>query len=346
MERTPKEIHLGLANGLIPDSVPISRFGNPDSPTAAVGAMELQWGDCSFMFAGGEPRTAWDDIWGVPHVANPETGYAGIPKPGVYILEDVSKWDKVVKFPDIDTNIDWEAKAKADLANIDRSQKAVSTMCGFMPFQQLMALMGFSEGLSALYEEPESVKELLNYMADYFVPILENTVEHYQPDLISLLDDTASKYAPFFSVGMYQEFFRPIYERLTAKAVERGAYIDFHNCGRCEDFVPDMIDFGVRYWNPAQTENDLVKIKSEHKNFVISGGWDFVPEGEVTEEQVRQSVRDTIDKYAPGGSYIFGGGFLGTADEREKAMQINGWVSDEAQIYGKDYYKKRGESNI
>jgi hypothetical protein len=348
MERTPKEIYLGLANGEIPDSVVVSMFGGPDAPTAPVGPMELQWGDCSFMFAGGEPRTAWEDIWGVPHVANKETGYAGIPKPGVHILEDVTKWDKVVKKPSIDTNIDWEARAKADLEKIDRSKVALSTMCGFMPFQQLMALMGFSEGLCALYEEPESVKELLNYMADFYVPVLEKTVEYYRPELISLLDDTASKYAPFFSVGMYKEFFRPIYERLSKKAVESGAYVDFHNCGKCEDFVQDMTEFGVRYWNPAQTENDLAKIKAEHKNFVICGGWDFVPnpDEELTEEIVRASVRDSIDKYAPGGSYVFAGGYLGTADDREKAMQVNAWVTDEAQKYGKDFYKKRGESTM
>ena len=42
-----------------------------------------------------------------------------------------------------------------------------------MPFQQLIAFMGFTEGLIAMHEEPEAVKELLHYMADFYVPIIE-----------------------------------------------------------------------------------------------------------------------------------------------------------------------------
>jgi uroporphyrinogen-III decarboxylase len=202
--------------------------------------------------------------------------------------------------------------------------------------------MGFNEGLVAMAEEPESVKELLNFMCDWYVPIVEKSIEYYKPDLLSLGDDTASKYSTFFSVQMYRDIFKPIYSRLTKLAQERDIMVEFHNCGKCEAFIPEMIDFGVHYWNPAQTDNDLVGIKAKYKNFAIVGGWDFVPNPEVpiTEDLVKSSVRESIDKYAPGGGYAFLGGYLGQADQAEEAAQVNKWVSEEAEAYGSTFYDK------
>jgi len=349
-ELTSKEKYLGLYQGYIPDDVPLMMPYPGEAPaTAMAGPMDLMMGEAAKVFAaamgggdGGPPPTSWHDIWGVPYVANAETGYGGLPEPGKFLFDDITKWDKYVKKPDIDTNIDWEARAAADTANIDRSQTAVSCGVGLMPFEQIMAFMGFTEGLCALVEEEEACIELLNFLCDYFVPIVEKEVEYYKPDILGIGDDSASKYAPFFSVSTYQKVFKPIYARLFKPAVDRGLPVDFHNCGKCEAFVPDMVDLGVRFWNPAQTENDLMGIKEKYDNFVICGGWDFVPQagGVVTEEEIRESVRASIDKYAPGGRYVFLGGYLGQAQDRDFTMQVNGWVMDEAQKYGKGWYLK------
>ena len=48
-----------------------------------------------------------------------ETGYASIPEPGNFILDDITKWRDVIKAPEV-PDVDWEAMAKADFekANI------------------------------------------------------------------------------------------------------------------------------------------------------------------------------------------------------------------------------------
>jgi len=308
-----------------------------------VGELFRAEGQGGFMWQGeGDPPTAWNDIWGAPWIANFETGWQGLPRPYDFILEDVTKWDKVVKKPNKDLNIDWAARSKADLDKIDRTQSAVSIGTGMGPFTQLIAFTGFTNGLLALHEEPEAVKELLNFITDWYVPIVEKHIEYYKPDLLGIGDDTASKYSTFFSVEMYRDIFKPIYQRLTKMAQERDIMVEFHNCGKCEAFIPDMIDFGVHYWNPAQTENDLLGIKAKYKNFAICGGWDFVPpvDQPITEELVKKSVRDAIDKLAPGGGYAFGGGYLGRADQKEEAAKINQWVQEEATSYGSTFYEK------
>ncbi|MCL1803835.1 MAG: veratrol--corrinoid protein metyltransferase [Eubacteriaceae bacterium] len=343
MARTPKEMYIGLAKGEWPDYV----MGNP-KPEDAYSAMVSPYP--LYMPPGmsfGSPRPKeYTDLWGVQYVTDEITGI-GISKPNVYVLEDIVHWDRYIKKPEAPADFDWEAFTKDQLKDIDRDQKLVSLMFSPQaPFQQIMNFMGFTEGLSAMYEEPESFLELLDYLLGFYLPIVEKGVEYYKPDDLSIPDDTASRYAPFFSVDAFKKFFKPYYARLAKVMTDRGGTVTFHNCGKCEAFVPDMIDFGVKYWNPAQTDNDLETIIDNHwqqDGFVCCGGWDFVPEDyhKVTEEQIRQSVRDSIDKYAPHGGYVFGGGFLGMQANPERSAQINGWVQDEVYAYGRTFYSKK-----
>lgn len=283
------------------------------------------------------------DIWGVSYVANEETGYAALPEPNNFILEDIDDWEKIIKAP-VKPEVDWEAKAKEDLeaANVDRNETAIMLSAGFSPFQLLMAFMGFNEGLCALYESPDTVKDLLGYILDFYMPIIENAVEYYKPDILYLSDDTASKYNPFFSPEVYKDIFKPLYAAMAKPANDRGIPIQFHNCGRCEDFVEDMVDFGVRYWDPAQPNNDILGLKEKFKGkLTVCGCWDWMPPDtwpEVSEEYVREGVRQTIDKYAPNGGYAFCGAALGRAGDTVIA-QVNKWVKDEVYHYGMDYYK-------
>jgi hypothetical protein len=153
-------------------------------------------------------------------------------------------------------------------------------------------------------------------------------------------DDTATRRNPFFSVGMYKDIFKPIYQRLAKPFTDKGIWVEFHNCGRCEDFVPDMCDFGVKAWDPAQTDNDLVAAKTKN-DISILGGYDFVPpaNGVITEEIVRQSARDTFAKYAPGGRYAWLGHVMTESGDPNDILW-NGWLMDEVAKLAENYYDK------
>ncbi len=340
-QRTPKENYLGLGYGIQPDYVPIyTMFGEgPHGETATKSCGPRVFPMDYF----GKPEG--NDMWGVPYVANAETGFASIPKPGAFILDDITKWSEVVKAPAMPEGIDWELMAQRDYekANIDRTQSAVMMNAGLMPFEQVMAFMGFNEGLCAFFEEPDYVKELIHYMVDFVLPVIENGIEYYKPDILYILDDTATQSNPFLSVEMYRDILKPAYAKMTKLAMERGIPVQFHNCGRCEDFIDDMIDFGVRFWDPAQTSNDLLGIQEKYKGKIaVCGGWDYNPGRpwrDVPEEEVRQSVRDSLDRFAPGGQYAFCGGAL-TEFGDEAGRIVNGWVQDEAYNYGRNFYNK------
>jgi uroporphyrinogen-III decarboxylase len=213
---------------------------------------------------------------------------------------------------------------------------------GLMPFQQFIAFMGFTNGLMAMVEEPEAVKELLHFMTDVYMPVVQAAVDYYEPDMLYLLDDTATNLNPFISTAMFRDILKPVYKRLTQPAVDRGIPIQFHNCGRCEDFIDDMLDIGTTIWDPAQVTNDLAAIKNKYgRRFAMAGGF-WMPVrawADYREDEVRQAVRDCIDRYAPGGGFLFAGGVGGIGAD-PAAMTVNGWVQEEAYRYGRDYYLK------
>ena len=99
-----------------------------------------------------------------------------------------------------------------------------------------------------------------------------------------------------------------------------------------------MLDFGVKYTDPAQETNDLLDIqKKYHGKLCLVGGWDWdhhIPENwpDFDEEEIRQGVRDSIDKYGPQGGYAFGGGVPGMMDA---ARRVNEIVRDEVHWYGR-----------
>ena len=338
---TMKDNFLRLLRNEMPESVPIHTMGimenHGESPYKLVGP---------FLFD--ETRLVpvpggYTDIWGVRLVTNKETGFGCIPEPGNFILKDITKWRDVIKRPEMPEHIDWEAMARKDekVFNWNPEKNARMGVIGMMPFQSLMEFMGFNEGLLAMAEEPEECFTLLDYMADLYVPIVEAAVNYYDLDCIYLLDDTATKYNPFISVDMYREILKPIYIKLTKPAVDRGIPVQFHNCGRCEAFIPDMLDFGVKILEPLQTQNHLDDIKKTYAGkLIMAGCYDWNPPVDwphVDEEKIRQEVRDMVDRFAPGGGYIASAGSIAAAGD-EVMAKVNMWCADELYHYCQDYY--------
>ena len=335
---TEKENYFKILRGEQPEWLPKFSFGGPPgtiSPTAMVSPQILSYSRMT--------REASKDIWGVNYVPVEDAGGAKLPEPGNFILKDIRQWRDVIKAPDI-SDCDFEGDAKKDLEKIDRTQTAVVYDLNASFFQLLMSFMGFNEGLCAMFEEPDEVKALMEYVSGFTAEINEKCIPLYKPDVVSLIDDTATWKNPFISVEMYQDLIKPYHARHVKIGTDIGCFADVHNCGRCEDFIEDWLDMGISAWNPAQVTNDLVGIKKKYGNrLVLCGCWDSqgrLNDPGVTEDEVKQAVYDTIDKFAPGGGYMFSGGFLGATGD-ESIVQKNKWVNEAYEAYGRDYYSKK-----
>jgi len=284
------------------------------------------------------------DIFGVEYEPTDSTGGQALPKPGKFILEDITKWRDVIKVPSLE-GVDWQAMAKKATEHIDRNESAVSFGVGGGYFLQITNFMGFTEGMCAMQEEPEACLELIEYLATFYETVADNLVDYIKPDIWNIGDDNTTAKGPFISLEMYRKLFKPYQMRAVKPAIERGLPINMHDCGRCEDFIEDWLDFKVSCWNPAQVTNDLVGIKKKYGNkLVLNGCWDSQgPAGwpDAPEELVRQAVRDCIDTYAPGGGFCFWASVYGPKDDPavyNKAL----WVTDEFNKYGRTFYKRQG----
>jgi len=342
---TPKENFLKLAGGGHPEYVPYFTFmGNEPVPEIAtkMAAPNI------FVPNPPNPDGSYTSPWGVTNYPNEATAGSSMPEPDVFILDDITKWADVIKKPVIKDDLSFaafEAMAKADFERIglDRDECALRTGFGFGPWMSLISFMGFEGAMVSMAEEPEAVKELFDWMASLYEPYLTYVLDAYKPDIWTLTDDISTERYPFFSLDMFRDLYRPYYERFSKLAVERGIPVMFHICGFIEPFIPDFIEMGVKYVEPAQETNDIMALKEKYPNQMsYLGAFDWgkhVPKDypNYDPEAMRQDIRDCIDRYSPGGAFgtlIWPVSYVGDPyiDDLKKLC----W--NEAYEYGKKVY--------
>jgi hypothetical protein len=114
-----------------------------------------------------------------------------------------------------------------------------------------------------------------------------------------------------------------------------------HDCGHCEAFIDDWMDFGITSWNPAQTSNDLKAIKQKYgRKLIIAGGWDSqrtAGYGVLDDETLREILMKYVDDLAPNGGFVFSAFVMGPRDANgHSKMDV---VNDVYENYAKNYYK-------
>ena len=342
---TPKDNFLKLAGGGHPEYVPYYTFmGNEPIPETS--SRGLPTG----IFKQG---TRNDDgsttsIWGVTNYPNRETAGSSMPEPNVFILEDIRKWGDVIRKPESDLirddlNFEEMYKEALERTGIDRTQTAVRGGLAFGPWMTLFSFMGFEGALCAMAEEPEYVKEMFDWMTSLQKPYIEKVLDVFKPDIVGLTDDTCTERGPFFSVPMYRDVIKPYYELFAKPAMNRGIPIIFHICGNCEPFIPEMIDFGVKYIEPAQDCMDILALKEKYKgqmSYLGCHDWGkHLPKNypDYDKEEVLADVRATIDKYSPGGA--FGTLIWPVSYEGDPHIEdLKSLIWNECYRYGKEVY--------
>lgn len=328
MPITPKENYLMMLRGEIPEFVPAFYI-----PAGESIAEEL-------IAPVSAPNGPVVTPYGVTYVGSEDNNWGALPKPGEILLPDITKWRDVIKNPDL-SHRDWEGYFKKQLEGKDRENKTLSIHGGDY-FLTLVSFMGFEGALYALYEEPEEVKALLEYVSEFYIEIMKQEIYWCKPDIYSIMDDDSAYRAPFFSVDMYREFFKPMHKKHADLALENGMLLERHDCGRCEQFIPDWIELGIRGWNPAQTSNDLKSIKAQYTGkLAICGGWDnqgLLGSPEVPIDTLREALEEYVNTLAPGGGFSFMVMIGGKPDD-PRVKERNDLIKDFYFAHVKDYYK-------
>jgi hypothetical protein len=108
---------------------------------------------------------------------------------------------------------------------------------------------------------------------------------------------------------MYRELIKPYHKKHAELALDSGAMLEKHDCGKCEAFIPDWLEMGIRAWNPAQTVNDLKNIKHKYLHrLTLCGCWDnqgSISRSETPDDVLINALYEYTDTFAPGGGFVF-----------------------------------------
>ncbi len=298
---TPREIFLEM---LSPD-------GSPDRILDQYEALAMMTGDpINAYLRGNRVRgTTSVDKWGTT-ILFPADAPGPMPdtRDELKVLRDITHWRDYVHAPDLEANCStgWEdvcAKAEAVRA---KGEKLVSGFMGTGIFEQCHFLMGFEDTLSNLYEHPDEMHELIDYITDYRIRYVKLLIDNLQPDVIFSHDDWGTKNALFMKPEMWREFFKEPYRRFYGYIRSRGVIAIHHADSYLVPIVEDMVEIGIQCWQGVLPENDIPALQERlHGRMILMGGIGAaIDRADATEQEIRTYVRAALEANCPGGHYI------------------------------------------
>ena len=134
-------------------------------------------------------------------------------------------------------------------------------------YMRLRGWMG-TENLSvAFYEQPDLIHDMLDFIVDFSLWVVDRTSGDLQPDLYDFGEDIAYKNGPLVSPRMFGEFFVPRYKRITSHLRKKGVDIFmFTSDGNLELLLPQLIECGMTANIPVEVAAgmDVVKLRKEY----------------------------------------------------------------------------------
>jgi len=208
----------------------------------------------------------------------------------------------------------------AKRADFIRSNYEQSTMMGSDGYcmgllQTLEFTMGFEEVFVRLAIDGGFIEAYLDLLVEKDIQFWDYYLTRWPDnlDVIIYTDDFGSQEGLLMSVEMFRKYFKSRYLKIfkTIKKKAPEIKILFHTCGAIFDLIPDLIEMGIDILNPIQVScrgMDLIKLKKDYGDEIVfwGGGIDtqrVLPFG--TEQEIRDSVKRTLDIMAPGGGFVF-----------------------------------------
>ena len=253
-------------------------------------------------------------------------------KPGTHLLEDITQWEKVVKFPNL-RDWDWQIKADAFMKNEYDPKKVVHIDLHNGLIQRLIAVLGgYTEGMLALSLEPEAVRDFFDRLVEHMIEMVDLFCSLYPVNLMTIHDDWGTEKDTFFSPKMLEELvFKPT-KRIIDHIKAKGVSFMLHSCGNVTRFIPYMIDMGADLLQIQRRAVDIPAMKLKYGDRIgfNTGIEGFIPGAGYSKDEIVQMVRNTVDIYGGGGGFyasIYGGDPVTIWD-----------ISSELYAYSREFY--------
>ncbi len=297
---TPKQIFLETIK---PD-------GQPERQLRQYEAFSMCLDDpiISYLNADRQVGATWKDRWGIMN-SFPESSPGPMPLhgPEITVCPDVTRWREVVHAPDLLTNCStgWE-ECRKRWREIAGEETLVTGFMGTGIFEECHFLMGFENTLTSLYEHPDEMHALIEYILEYRLQYVKMLIDGLQPDVIFSHDDWGTKDSLFMKPEMWREFLKEPYRRFYGYIRSRGVVAIHHADSYLVPIVDDMAEIGIQVWQGTLPENDIPALQ-RHLNgrMTLMGGLGAsIDREDSTPEEILAYTHDALRRYCPGGHYI------------------------------------------
>lgn len=209
------------------------------------------------------PGTEVKNKWGITfRWPEGQTGEFPVHDDEHKVLKDVTKWKECVKAPSVFyTEEEW-APAITHANSVDRNDKFVTAFRAPGIFEMTYHLMGMENALVSLYEEPEAMQELIDYIVEYELACAKQVIDHMHPDALFHHDDWGSQISALISPKMFKEFFSPAYKKVYGFWKDNGVELIVHHSDCYEaTLVPQMIEMSIDIWHiGAKSINNIPEL--------------------------------------------------------------------------------------
>ncbi|MFH1378483.1 MAG: uroporphyrinogen decarboxylase family protein [Planctomycetota bacterium] len=204
------------------------------------------------------------------------------------------------------------------------------------PFWQMREWCGFEPLCMMFIEQPDFIREMADFWADYVSAMLARVFDCVTPDQIHFSEDMAYKGASMISPKMTREFLQPIWTRWAAQTRQAGVpIIDMDSDGKIDQLIPLWIESGFNLCDPIEVAAgcDIVKYRERFgRTMAYAGGVDkrcIAKGGKILEDEIAR-----IAPVVKSGGYIPGCDHGIPPDISWKNMlhfcrliaELNGWL--------------------
>ncbi len=138
-------------------------------------------------------------------------------------------------------------------------------------------LMGVEELLTRFYDDPEMMKDINNYLAEFWIALFGGVLEEVEVDCVFIWEDMCYRGGPLISPEMFREFILPGYRKLTGFLKDKGIKIILVDSdGDVWKLLPLWLEGGVTAIFPFEVAAgmDIVEVRKAFPDLGIIGGID------------------------------------------------------------------------
>ena len=191
-----------------------------------------------------ERRDIWGTLWR-------RFGPQGIGEAADLPLSDWDRFDSYI-FPEINRANVEQSTVKQMYDNPDKY------FLGVMPYSSLFEgahnIRGLENLLVDFYEESEKVNRLLAQLMEGQIRSID-ILNDLGVDGVMGYDDWGIQDRPLISMALWDQYFRPRYQKIWDYAHSKGLDIWLHSCGYILPFLKEMVKIGLNVIQMDQQEN-------------------------------------------------------------------------------------------